>query len=523
MADQNLSYAIRLDSSGFQRGLRSATQSLSAFRIGLANALVSKGFSLLQNAVTRFAAAFRSSLDLGSELTHLSAETGVTVSDLLVLRQAFQDCGVPASALSTSVAYMNRALSGVSETGQRTEGVFAALGLDLGALRKMSPADAFETIGRAIGSLGNAADRSAAAVAIFGRSGSALNRVFSNPNAIRQARDALGSMPAIMSLNASTAEAWQTSMGRFQTQIQGGVMGALSGLLPVLDEISDKVASIDFTEIGLNIGAYLQQLWQGGLTGLFDELVARCNVLGVAVWEAIRMAFSPLLKGETWSSLGPLIGGELLKACAWLSKGFTSCVAVFTAGILKAVDSAKEKLSELPGINLKSSGKTFGQHFDDTMQSLSGTYQPAMDMANDLIQQGKAGSAKAWSGAFDGWGEAVQNSSGTQYLEAMKQEREAWKNLFLQRGKAAEQEAKAASAPTGGGQGGGGGGDTKKAASATSLPSSDQWARIGAFAGGGAQSETLRIQRGSYDALKAIAKMTTRIQGHFLQPATTTL
>ena len=513
MADQALTYAVRLDSSGFQRGLRSATQSLSAFRIGLANALVAKGFSLLQGAVQRFSSAFRSSLDLGSELTHLSAETGAAVSDLLVLRQAFQDCGVPASALSTSVAYMNRALSGVSETGQRTEGVFAALGLDIDSLRKMSPADAFESIGRAIGSLGSAADRSAAAVAIFGRSGAALNRVFSNPNAIRQARDALGSMPAIMSLNASTAEAWQTSMGRFQTQIQGGVMGALTGLLPVLDEISDKVASIDFTEIGLNIGAYLKPLWEGGLTGLFDELVARCNVLGVAVWEAVKMGFAPLFDGSTWKSLGLLVGGALLEAAGMLSKAFTAIVAVLTAGIENAVEFLLQGISHIPGLGdlAPAEDKSFGQHYDAAMQSLSWTYQPALDMASDLMKSGMEGVADAWSGAFDGWGEAVQNSSGAQYLEAMKQEREAWKNLFLQRGKVAEQEAKAASTPTGNGLGDGGGGNTKKAAAATSLPSSDQWARIGAFAGTGAQSETLRIQRGNYDALKALVRCANRI------------
>ena len=150
-----ISYAVRLDTSRFSAGLRGAQASLSAFRIALANALVSKGFSLLQQAATRFAATFRSSLDLGSELTHLSAETGATVSNLLVLRQAFQDCGVPAGSLSTSLAMMGKALSGVSETGQRTDGVFAALELDIDKLRTMSPADAFETIGKAIGGLGS--------------------------------------------------------------------------------------------------------------------------------------------------------------------------------------------------------------------------------------------------------------------------------------------------------------------------------------------------------------------------------
>ena len=63
----------------------------------------------------------------------------------------------------------------------------------------------------------------------------------------------------------------------------------------------------------------------------------------------------------------------------------------------------------------------------------------------------------------------------------------------------------------------------EKASGSSPTISSDQWARIGAFAGNGAQSETLRLQRGSYDALAAIKIAAERIQGHFLKPATTTL
>ena len=490
---ESLSYAVRLDSSGFASGLRYAQKSLSAFRIGLANALVSKGFSLLQQAASRFASTLRSSLDLGSELTHLSAETGATVSQLLVLRQTFQDCGVPAGSLSTSLVMMQKALSGISETGQRTEGVFAALGLDIGELRKMSPSDAFQAIGSAIGSLGSAADRTAASVAIFGRSGAALNRVFSNPDAIRQARDSLGSMPSIMALNASRAEAWQTSMGRLQTQIQGGVMGALSAIAPVLEDISGKVASIDFGEIGLNIGAYLKQIWEGGLTGLFNQLAARCNIIGVAVWEAVKMAFAPLFEAGTWKSLGLLVGGALLEAAGMLSKAFTACIALLTAGIEKAIDYLKEGLNYIPGLNLETSGKTFGQHYDDAMKAGSWTYQPALDMASDLMDRGMAGVADAWPGAFDGWGDAVMDSAGAQYLEALAQEREAWKELQLQQGKLAEKTQETAQVFSSGLENGLN--KNNAAVQPMAKPVVDQWAKIGAFAGNGANKALEEVSK----------------------------
>ena len=517
---ETLSYAVRLDSSGFSAGIRGAMGSLSAFRIAMANALVSKGFSLLQQAAQRFAATFRSSLDLGSELTHLSAETGATASDLLVLRQAFQDCGVSAGALSTSIGFMNKALSGISSTGERTETVFSRLGLDMGTLKTMAPADAFEAIGRAIGSLATPAERTAAAIAIFGRSGASLNRVFANPEAIKQARDALGSMPAIMTTLSGSAESWQTSLGRIGTQIQGAVMGAMSGLLPILDEIGKKMSSLDLTRLGVQIGAYLKQLWEDGLTGLFYQLAARCNVIGVAVWEGLKMAFAPLSSGSTWKAIGKLVGGAFVEAGAVLLKGTAAAVAVLIAGTQKAIDNIKKGLNYIPGIDLETSGKSFGEHFDDAMQGASWLYQPGIDMGANLMAEGLRGVADAWSGAFDDWADKVANSTGAQYLDAKAQERNAWAEGFLQKADYAEKDAKKASVPVAAQDE-----DTTlsgKASRASSQPNADQWARIGAFAGNGTQAEALNIQRSSLTALKALQSYTQKIADRMNRAAAAT-
>lgn len=505
---ETLSYAIRLNSSGFQSGLRQATKSLSAFKIGLANALVSKGFSLLQQAAQRFAATFRSSLDLGSELTHLSAETGATASDLLVLRQAFNDCGVPAGSLSTSIAFMNKALSGISETGQRTEQVFSKLGLDMDALKTMAPADAFEAIGRAIGSLSTPAERTAASIAIFGRSGASLNRVFANPDAIKQARDSLGSMPAVMTALAGTAESLQTSLGRIGTQLRGAVMGAMYDILPVLDEIGKKIASLDFARFGVNVGAYLKQLWEDGLTGLFYQLVARCNILGVAVWEALKMAFAPLSSGSTWAAIGKLAGGAFVEAGGLLLKGVAAAVALLIAGTQFAIDNIKKGLNYLPSVNLETSGKSFGEHFDDAMQGASWLYQPGIDLGSSIMNEGLRGAADAWAGAFDEWGDKVMNSTGAKYLADKAYIRDRWAEGFLSKAAYDEKEAKKASVPTPDENNATG---TRKAARASTPPTADQWARIGAFAGGGVQAESLNIQRSSLTALKALQTHTARI------------
>lgn len=53
--------------------------------------------------------------------------------------------------------------------------------------------------------------------------------------------------------------------------------------------------------------------------------------------------------------------------------------------------------------------------------------------------------------------------------------------------------------------------DRRKGPGSALAITSDRWGRIGAFAGGGSQAESLNIQKGSYDALKAIRIMCDRI------------
>jgi hypothetical protein len=511
MADQNLSFSIRLDSSGFQSGISSATRSLTAFRIALANALVSKGFSLLQRAAGQFASAFSSSLNLGSELTHLSAETGAAVSDLVVLRQAFQDCGVPAGTLSSALAMMNKSLSGVSETGQRTDRTFASLGLDIGKLRQMSPADAFEAIGRAIGSLGSSADRSAAAVALFGRSGSSLNRLFANPEAIKQARDAIGSMPSIMGSLSGSAESVQTAFGRIKTNIDGGIMGALTGILPVLDEIAEKVASIDFSKIGLKVGLYIKQLWEGGFSGLSEKLA----VIGKAIWvtlrEAVTWSFKPIFMADTWKALGLILSGVFIEAGGQLLKLASAFASLIGAGVLTAVDALRNELAKIPMFSglAPAENKTFKQRYNEAMRQNSTLYQPGIDMGKDLMAEGISINARIRNENLLGFANAVMDSPEMQnLLDMFKTMNDNVESAF--------QGIQGESTTSGNTNSGStfekaAGKKASGTTSAASGPDADRWARIGAFAGNGAQAEALNLQRGSYSALKAIQTLAGRI------------
>lgn len=64
--------------------------------------------------------------------------------------------------------------------------------------------------------------------------------------------------------------------------------------------------------------------------------------------------------------------------------------------------------------------------------------------------------------------------------------------------------------------------DSPKASSSTVTAGSDQWQRIGAFAGGGIQTDALNIQRSSLTALKALQSYTSKIADRMNRAAAAT-
>ncbi|MFA5058262.1 MAG: hypothetical protein WC485_09130, partial [Opitutaceae bacterium] len=156
----NLEAVLTLQAGQFINGIAGVQRSVRSVVTGLA-AMAGVGLSLA--GVT---AGIKKALDMGGNLSDLSARTGASVRDLMTLRQAFEDAGIGADSAGMAINQMQRALSGISASGDKSEKLFKALGLDLEALRGMGAAQQFQTIGTAIAGLASPAERTAAAMAI---------------------------------------------------------------------------------------------------------------------------------------------------------------------------------------------------------------------------------------------------------------------------------------------------------------------------------------------------------------------
>jgi serine/threonine protein phosphatase PrpC len=102
MAD--ITARFRLDISGVDAALA---------RIAAGTLAVQGAFAAANAALAPLAGAFnavKESLDLGGQLSDISAQTGIAVDDLVVLRQAFQNAGVGADGVGPAINRLQKAL-----------------------------------------------------------------------------------------------------------------------------------------------------------------------------------------------------------------------------------------------------------------------------------------------------------------------------------------------------------------------------------------------------------------------------
>jgi len=123
----------------------------------------------------------RTSSTWAGRLSDMSARTGIAVRSLARLEQAFKDSGLGAEAVGRSVARMQDSLSAAARGEPQASRAFAGLRLNAVSLLKLQPDEQFAAVGKAIASIQDPALRTAAAMDVFGRSGSELLALFRGP------------------------------------------------------------------------------------------------------------------------------------------------------------------------------------------------------------------------------------------------------------------------------------------------------------------------------------------------------
>lgn len=213
------------------------------------------------------AVGVKSVLDLGGQLSDLSARTGIAADQLMVMGQAFKNNGLSIESVGPAINRLQKALAGANEDGDATASIFDRLGLNMAALSAASPDAQFRAVGSAIAALADPAERTAAAMAIFGKSGGELQALFNSPDALGQAASEVGAQAQIMDRNAALFDDISDKLNLASLKMQGFFVGIADQVAPVLQPLLDWFASQDLAAqgqaFGKTIAATIQMLSDG--------------------------------------------------------------------------------------------------------------------------------------------------------------------------------------------------------------------------------------------------------------------
>jgi hypothetical protein len=331
--------------SGGVESFNGRVASMAAGFRGLVGPLIGIGAAVL--GVKGAMDSFKNALDMGGRLDDLTKTTGATAGELAILERAFQLAGSSADMVGPAMNRLNKFIAEAGSGASAQQQTLTRLGLTYQDLAAKTPLEQMRLLAERIGSIGSPAQRTAAAMDIFGKSGGQLVPLFREFNAeIVKAEKQLGSLPSILDENAKrladtgdVVDSLSKKFDEFTIGIIAGIQGA--------EDFGQALATIDSAGFGQNIGQSLRIA--------FEQPLLASKIIGETLLTGIKVAGNALINSsifaaetfvKTISAEQYAIGlGERIRA------GLMEAVNAFNKILAFGVESIfLQPLSNLPGI-----------------------------------------------------------------------------------------------------------------------------------------------------------------------------
>lgn len=408
MATQKLTIRLGLDGvSRVTGGLREVSAVAQSSLGSLSRlAMPVAGLAATALGLRSIATGLRSIVEEGGKLTDVRSATGVAMDRLVRYQQMFVEAGRSAGDVTGVFARMEQAVFQAATQGGQAAAAMQRLGLNLDDLAQRSPDEQFEQIGRAIAGIEHPTLRSAAAMQIFGRSGTELMPLFEILGDSERTDRALGRLPELLARNAQTLDAIGDGFTQLKLKGQQFWVGVLDQIAPSIDKIVQGFAGIDLTGIGQKVGALIQLAIDMWRESRFSEFISLSIEAGFQMgFGAARRSISDTLhSAETWKGLtlglmsainsavssGAKMIIELAVPLGAVSRfaqdalvsAFAVAINYLAAGLEQVINKSVTQLNRLPGVDL--SQVSFGQRsaqgtsWERSMQETLDKIEPAM-------------------------------------------------------------------------------------------------------------------------------------------------
>lgn len=354
------------------RGLDRAEKRLQAFGAGVREVgtrLVGLGAA----AVTPLVGAAKVFADTGSELADLSLRTGASVEALSELGFAAEQSGSDLTTVETGLRNMQRTLAEAAGGSTAATEALGKLGLSVRDLAGLSPDQQFKRIADRIAQIQDPALKAAAAIDLFGRSGTQLVPLMSGGAAgIEQLEAQARQLGLTISTeDAQAAEQFGDTLDTLWKVVKRGIFAVGAALVPILQEAAERM-----TRIAVTVATWVKENQQ---------------LIATAFWVAagvLAAGAALVVLGTALSALGTVLG-VISAAITGLGAAVGVLGAILTA-VLSPLGLVTLGLVALTGYLIYASGAG-GQALDwlrDRFESLKNDALAALAGIGDALAAG---------------------------------------------------------------------------------------------------------------------------------------
>jgi len=296
-----------------------------------AGAALAIGFGAIKAAAAAISGTlgtFKDALDLGGTMKDLSARTGETAGNLMLLNRAFDNSGVGADKVGTSINKLQKFMDDAAQGGEKQNEVLGRLGLTMADMAGKTPTEQMAMLAERFKGVTDSGERSALAISIFGKAGGLLLPLLADfSGEIKTAKDQLGSMPLVMDLSAKAFDNISDNIKVVKGKFLEFAAGLLTSIAPALELATDLMTRFDAAGAGMKLGEILTGA-SNAMGGFTDALSAiKLGEFGLA----FKIAFESIkLQGaDTINSIVDYLKAGAAAAGAFLTTMFGGNSMIF--------------------------------------------------------------------------------------------------------------------------------------------------------------------------------------------------
>jgi len=362
-------------------------------------------------SIDAFADMVKSSIRAADALGELSTKTGASVEALSGLAAVGKLTGTSADQIGEAMNKLAKSTASMDENGKGAAQALRALGVDFDDFQKMSPDEKMQRIALAMSDFGDGSGKSAAAMALFGKTGAEMLPF------MRDLAETGELQAKVTTEQAAQAHEFDTSLKKLQTSGEAWKKELSMGMLPALTDASTAMIGLYNSSGGLR-----EQLKKLVDDGTIDSWV-RGAVTGLSyVTDGVTYVVRAFkIAGEfifNWAmSVGDVFGG-VGRSLDMLKQGnFTGAIDSMSSSIT----TAKGRMVDFAAQSQQTWGEeTFGSKLRARMGELEGVkrahteLRPQVDLAAAAVQKHGEAVDKArqagidWIANLDKVGAALQ-------------------------------------------------------------------------------------------------------------------